>query len=181
MSEEIKETKPCPYCAETIQAAAVVCRYCGRDLVEKAQPASDRAALQQEVARLTGQGWQVISQAETSAQLKKPRDWSRTGLVLFVFLPLVGGCLWYPLWGVAVVGLLLVLVDYLVKQDELVFLSADQLRAAAASPAEPPRITHDGLGRTICSACGEIVHPTRTACLHCGAVFEAPAAATPAP
>ena len=30
--EDREATRPCPFCAETIKAAAVVCRYCGRDL-----------------------------------------------------------------------------------------------------------------------------------------------------
>lgn len=32
--EDEDPTRPCPFCAETIKAAAVVCRFCGRNLLK---------------------------------------------------------------------------------------------------------------------------------------------------
>lgn len=47
------DTKQCPYCAETIKAAATVCRYCGRDLVP--QPAAAHATPPQK-----GSTWKTL-------------------------------------------------------------------------------------------------------------------------
>lgn len=38
MTEESRDTKACPFCAETIKAAAIVCKHCGRDLPKEVSP-----------------------------------------------------------------------------------------------------------------------------------------------
>ncbi len=64
--------KNCPYCAEEIQDAAIVCKHCGRDL-------------------------DVIGTSRVSAELKPPKKWYRQPwflILTFLFLT--------PLWTLIV-------------------------------------------------------------------------------
>ena len=90
---------------------------------------SDRQLIERASQGYAANGWQIVSQTEHTAQFKYARKVSQVGLVVFVLLPLVGACLWYPLLGVAVFGLLFVGLDYLIRKDKLDYITADQLRS----------------------------------------------------
>src|SRR5262245_38087648 len=122
MSERLTDaTKQCPFCAETIKAAAVVCRFCGRELTSQAAPmasgSSDRQLLDQEIADYTHAGWRITSQSPTAFQAMRPRKWPPFGLALALVL-LLFSWLWYPLVGLALLVLLITCIVYLGQKEE---------------------------------------------------------------
>ena len=84
-----EQTKQCPFCAETIKAEAVVCRFCGRDLVNR-QPERIRP-----VTTIAPEKPETVVQARSGVV-----DGVKLGCGMFILLPLI-------LIGIGIVVLIL--------------------------------------------------------------------------
>jgi len=80
MSASLTSVRACPFCAEQIQDAAIVCRFCGRDLPANASQASTATA---SGPRFPKQRYAIderIKRATTRADTKKrPSLWAKIG------------------------------------------------------------------------------------------------------
>lgn len=80
---------------------------------------SDRQLIEEAIAKYTARGFQVVSQTETSVQLRKPKQWSQLLLAL--------GCLTLIV-GFGLLILIVAAVDYGMKKEQVVFITAHELR-----------------------------------------------------
>lgn len=100
---------------------------------------SDQQLIDEYIAKQTTRGWQIISRSESSVQLRKPKQWSNLLLVLGLLLLCA-----YIVPGLIV--LLIALIDYLSKEDEVEFIEAKELRTTTNLAGNPLKTNPNNRG-----------------------------------
>jgi hypothetical protein len=124
--------KTCPFCAEEIQDEAVVCRFCGRELVHQTTPeeevrAKSASVLEQSILNYTNAGWVLVSRTDRMAQLKKPKKFNWGWFLFWLFI---------GMFAVAL-PVIIYLIYYAVKKDEAVTISVNEIGELLVNGGKP--------------------------------------------
>lgn len=88
---------------------------------------TDRQVISQYIAQKSTKGWEVISREDHSVQLKRPKQWSKVGLILGAATAIV---------GLGFLILFLTLIDYLLQKEKVIFVTADDIRLGSVPKEE---------------------------------------------
>lgn len=93
-------------------------------------PYDARQRFEQEIARLTAAGWQIVSRTDSAVQLRHARQWNTmllaVGTVALLFA------------GAGLIILLMAVADYLLKGDRVIYFTlADIERGQLPQVGEP--------------------------------------------
>lgn len=101
----------------------------GAEQEEPSETVPALASHTQEAAltELSEHGWRILREGPEGIQVQRPREWSRAGVVLFVVLPLLGSLIFPVFFAFAVVGLLFVVADYLLRRERLEYVSRESI------------------------------------------------------
>lgn len=91
-----------------------------KELEPVSEEVPDSKLIQKYIAYVAKEGWQVDHTTDSAVQIRKPKEWNKTAVLLSSFAIL--------LFGVGFLFLLLCGLDYAIKKDRVVYVTADQLR-----------------------------------------------------
>lgn len=159
--EEHGPMKTCPFCAEEIQDAAVVCKHCGRDLATGAAP-NQTVVVQASPQRLWSPGIAALLSLVLPGAGQIYKGQVGNGLVWLICVVLGYALFIFP-------GLILHLLCIAGAAQGDPYARQQSIGRAKGGPPKPPPVSQGAAYG--CHECGKTVRAGNTTCKHCGAAL----------
>jgi hypothetical protein len=143
---------------------------------------TERQAAADVLSSWTRDGWEILYRDADGVQFKKPKQWNRWRIGVFVLVPVlvaitaswwVGPLLAVALstfmWALAVVSLFIQVVLYLLKKDQLRYVRASDFDPGVVA-VDSRDLTSDR--RLVCPRCGTANKEQQGKCRTCGVELE---------